>query len=53
MVKGLLASEDRDFYKHFGRSLRGIAKSEWTNVRAAAWYKAAAPLPSSWLKIFI
>lgn len=34
LIDALLASEDDDFYRHHGYSLRGIARAAWDNWRA-------------------
>ncbi|MDD1614745.1 MAG: transglycosylase domain-containing protein, partial [Methylococcaceae bacterium] len=52
LVKGLLASEDRDFYKHFGVSLRGIARAMWTNVRAGGMVQGGSTITQQLVKNF-
>ena len=34
LVQGLLSTEDRDFYHHFGISPKGIARAMWSNLKA-------------------
>lgn len=52
LVKGLLASEDRDFYKHFGVSMRGIARAMWTNVRAGGMVQGGSTITQQLVKNF-
>ena len=52
LVKGLLASEDRDFYTHFGISLRGIARAVWTNVRAGGMVQGGSTITQQLVKNF-
>jgi penicillin-binding protein 1B len=52
LVKGLLASEDRDFYQHFGVSLRGIARAMWTNVRAGGMVQGGSTITQQLVKNF-
>lgn len=52
LVKGLLASEDRDFYQHFGVSMRGIARALWTNVRAGGMVQGGSTITQQLVKNF-
>jgi len=52
LVKGLLASEDRNFYKHFGVSLRGIARAMLTNVRAGGMVQGGSTITQQLVKNF-
>ncbi|MEY3289109.1 MAG: hypothetical protein RLZZ419_1351 [Pseudomonadota bacterium] len=52
LIKGLLASEDRDFYEHFGVSLRGIARAMWTNVRAGGMVQGGSTITQQLVKNF-
>ncbi len=52
LIKGLLASEDRDFYQHFGVSLRGIARAMWTNVRAGGMVQGGSTITQQLVKNF-
>jgi len=52
LVKGLLATEDRDFYQHFGVSLRGIARAMWTNVRAGGMVQGGSTITQQLVKNF-
>jgi len=44
LIKGLLASEDRDFYNHFGISLKGIVRAMWANVQAGGLVQGGSTL---------
>ena len=52
LIKGLLASEDRDFYQHYGVSLRGIARAMWTNVRAGGMVQGGSTITQQLVKNF-
>jgi len=52
LIKGLLASEDRDFYQHFGVSLKGIARAMWTNVRAGGMVQGGSTITQQLVKNF-
>lgn len=52
LVKGLLASEDRDFYQHYGVSMRGIARALWTNVRAGGMVQGGSTITQQLVKNF-
>jgi penicillin-binding protein 1B len=52
LVKGLLASEDRNFYQHFGVSMRGIARAMWTNVRAGGMVQGGSTITQQLVKNF-
>ena len=52
LVKGLLASEDRDFYRHFGVSVRGIIRAMWTNVRAGGMVQGGSTITQQLVKNF-
>ena len=52
LVKGLLASEDRDFYHHFGVSLRGIIRAMWSNVRAGGMVQGGSTITQQLVKNF-
>jgi penicillin-binding protein 1B len=52
LVKGLLASEDRDFYRHFGVSLRGIIRAMWSNVRAGGMVQGGSTITQQLVKNF-
>ena len=52
LIKGLLASEDRDFYQHFGISLRGIARAMWANVQAGGIVQGGSTITQQLVKNF-
>lgn len=52
LVKGLLASEDRDFYNHFGVSPRGIARAMWTNLVAGRMAQGGSTITQQLIKNF-
>ncbi|MFZ2169696.1 MAG: penicillin-binding protein 1B [Methylococcaceae bacterium] len=52
LIKGLLASEDRDFYQHFGVSVRGIARAMWSNVRARGMVQGGSTITQQLVKNF-
>ena len=52
LVKGLLASEDRDYYKHYGVSLKGIARALLTNVRAGGMVQGGSTITQQLVKNF-
>ncbi|NOT10681.1 MAG: penicillin-binding protein 1B [Methylococcaceae bacterium] len=52
LIKGLLASEDRDFYDHFGVSLKGIARAVLANVRAGGMVQGGSTITQQLVKNF-
>lgn len=52
LIKGLLASEDRDFYQHFGISLRGIVRALWANLRAGGMVQGGSTITQQLAKNF-
>jgi penicillin-binding protein 1B len=52
LVKGLLASEDREFYQHFGVSPRGVARAIWANIRAGDTVQGASTITQQLAKNF-
>ncbi|MGR9086401.1 MAG: penicillin-binding protein 1B [Gammaproteobacteria bacterium] len=52
LIKGLLASEDRDFFRHFGISIRGIARAMWSNMRAGGMVQGGSTITQQLVKNF-
>jgi len=52
LIKGLLASEDRDFYHHFGVSPRGILRALLANYRAGVMVQGASTITQQLIKNF-
>jgi len=52
LVHALLAVEDRDFYDHWGVSIRGIARALWANVKNGAVKQGGSTLTQQLVKNF-
>lgn len=52
LLNGLFASEDRDFYQHFGISFRGVARAIWTNVIAGGMVQGGSTITQQLVKNF-
>lgn len=52
LIKGLLASEDRNFYQHFGISLRGVARAMLANVKAGGMIQGGSTITQQLVKNF-
>ncbi len=52
LIHGLLASEDREFYQHFGISMRGIARAMWANLRAGGMVQGGSTITQQLAKNF-
>lgn len=52
LIDGLLASEDREFYQHFGISMRGIARAMWANLRAGGMVQGGSTITQQLAKNF-
>jgi penicillin-binding protein 1B len=52
LIKGLLASEDRDFYQHYGISVRGIGRAIWANLRAGGMVQGGSTITQQLAKNF-
>ncbi len=52
LLQGLFATEDRDFYKHFGVSPKAIARAMWANVRAGSIVQGGSTITQQLIKNF-
>ncbi len=52
LIQGLIATEDRDFYQHFGVSFKAIARAIWVNVRAGAVVQGGSTITQQLVKNF-
>ena len=52
LLKGLIASEDRDFYEHYGVSMRGIGRAIWANLRAGGMVQGGSTITQQLAKNF-
>ncbi len=52
LTDALLATEDRDFYGHFGISLKAIARAMWVNMRAGAFVQGGSTITQQLIKNF-
>lgn len=43
LLETLVATEDRDFYSHFGVSPKSIARAMWVNTSAGSMRRGAVP----------
>ncbi len=50
LIKGLLATEDRDFYHHFGISFKAIARALWANFRAGSVVQGGSTITQQLIK---
>ena len=53
LVQALIAVEDRDFYDHYGISLRGIGRALWVNLRAGGVVQGGSTLTQQLVKNFL
>jgi len=52
LVKALVAVEDRNFYQHYGVSLRGFARAMWTNLKSGRMRQGGSTLTQQLVKNF-
>ena len=52
LIEGLLATEDRDFYHHYGISLKAIARAMWANIRAGGIVQGGSTITQQLIKNF-
>ncbi len=52
VIDALIAIEDRDFYDHWGVSIKGISRAMWSNVKAGRWVQGGSTLTQQLVKNF-
>jgi len=52
LVEALVTVEDRDFYSHWGVSVRGFARAMWTNLRSGRMRQGGSTLTQQLVKNF-
>lgn len=52
LIQGLMATEDRNFYHHFGLSFKAIARAMWANIRAGAVVQGGSTITQQLVKNF-
>lgn len=52
LIQGLLSTEDRDFYHHFGISLKAIARAMLANLRAGGIVQGGSTITQQLIKNF-
>lgn len=52
LKEALIQIEDRDYYNHFGISLRGIARAMWVNIKARRFVQGGSTLTQQLIKNF-
>ncbi len=52
LVQGLMATEDRDFYHHYGVSFKAIARALWANIKAGTVVQGGSTITQQLAKNF-
>jgi penicillin-binding protein 1B len=52
LIDGLIAIEDRDFYQHYGVSVKSILRAMWANVKAGSVVQGGSTLTQQLIKNF-
>lgn len=52
LLKGVVAVEDRRFYRHHGLDPRGVARAMWSNLKARRWVQGGSTLSQQLVKNF-
>ena len=50
LIQGLIATEDRNFYHHFGISFKAIARALWVNLRAGSVQQGGSTITQQLVK---
>ncbi len=50
LIEALLATEDRNFFNHYGISLKGIGRAAWSNIRQGAISQGASTITQQLVK---
>jgi penicillin-binding protein 1B len=52
LIDALIATEDRNFYQHWGISIKGIARAMWVNIQAGSFVQGGSTLTQQLIKNF-
>ncbi len=52
LIQGLMATEDRNFYHHYGLSIKAIARALWANLRAGGVVQGGSTITQQLVKNF-